>query len=194
MFFATALQKNSIKFYPLIQQLKILVNFVKKHNIMKSKKIGLFVITIISVFAFIYSCSPSSSKKSTQSDSTKTEKPIIVLDTFSTFPADIVGCSCYFSRDSVDFNHEKYIYMNDLADISYLKINGNLIKFKQTEHKQIDQDHSTSEATSDLFKLTIKVTRGKSVGYEVSSQTGTITVTDKSGKSITTEFYGVCGC
>lgn len=161
---------------------------------MKSKKTALYVFALLISLIYLSSCNSSTSNKSTQIDSAKTEKPAIVLDTFSTFPADIVGCSCYFSRDSVDFNHEKYIYMNDLADISYLKINGNLIKFKQTEHKQIDQDHSTSEATSDLFKLTIKITRGKSVGYEVSSQTGTITVTDKSGKSITTEFYGVCGC
>ena len=116
------------------------------------------------------------------------------IDTFSTFPAEIDGCSCYFSNDSTEFKQGKYIYMNDYAEISFMKINGILTKFKQTEFKKVSKSTIIAKFKSDNYEITIEVVDGKQSGEETTLKTGTIKVTDKNGKTVTKNFYGECGC
>ena len=118
----------------------------------------------------------------------------IRIDTFSTFPNEIVGCSCLFSNDSTEFEQGKYIYMNDYAEISFMKINGILTKFTQTKFKQKDKNTTVEKFISDKYDLTIEVKRGKQNGYESRLQSGTIKLNDKKGNTITISFYGECCC
>ena len=60
-------------------------------------------------------------------------KDVLTLENFSTFPPEIDGCSCYFSKDSTDFAKEQYIFANDFAETSFLKINGKFIKWLNKE-------------------------------------------------------------
>lgn len=116
------------------------------------------------------------------------------IDTFSISPAEIDGCSCYFSNNPEEFKKGEYIYMNDFAQISFLKINGVLTKFTQIEFKNIDSKTTEAKAVSGEFQLVIKVKRGEQSGEETQIQTGTIILTDKSGNRIEKTFYGDCGC
>lgn len=116
------------------------------------------------------------------------------IDTFSTFPPEIDGCSCYFSNNPLEFEEGKYIYANDFGDISFLKINGVLTKFKQTEFKKVSKSTIIAKFKSDSYEMTIEVVDGKQSGEETTLKTGTIKVTDKNGKTITKNFYGECGC
>ena len=115
------------------------------------------------------------------------------IDSFTTFPPEIDGCSCYFSNDSIEFKDKKYIYANDFAQTSFLKINGVMIKFKQTDFKK-NEKTTTAKYTCDNYEMTIEVKDGKQSGDETSLKSGRIKLTDKKGKTLTKTFYGECGC
>ena len=121
------------------------------------------------------------------------DQPILV-DTFSNFPPEIDGCSCYFSNDSTEFKKGQYIYMNDFAQTSFLKINGVLTKFIQTEFKKVNAQTTIAKAKSDKYEILIEVKDGIQNGEETSLKSGTIKVTDKKGKTTIKTFYGECGC
>lgn len=116
------------------------------------------------------------------------------IDTFSTFPPEIDGCSCYFSSDSIEFNKGVYIYMNDYAQTSFMKINGVLTKFIQTDFKKNDSFNIKAIYKSDKIEMTIESKDGKQNGDETWLKTGTIKLKQQNGKIISKSFYGECGC
>lgn len=116
------------------------------------------------------------------------------VDSFTEFPPEIDGCSCYFANDSIEFNAEKYIYMNDFAETSFVKINDTLIKFKQISHNQIDSLNTVAKYRSTNYNMILKVKDKWSNGYETYLNEGTIEITDKNGRTVTLKFYGECGC
>lgn len=160
---------------------------------MKSNFLVLKVLSCFT-FLFLFGCQLNSTKCPKSSNILKTKKQSISIDTFSTFPPEIDGCSCYFSKDSTDFINGAYIYMNDYNKISFLKINGVLTKFTQTNFKQITKSKSISKSASENYELTIEVRKAKQNGDETSLFEGTIKLKDKNGKIISSAFYGECGC
>ncbi len=84
--------------------------------------------------------------------------------------------------------------MNDYDKITFLKINGVLTKFTQTNFQQINKSKSISKSKSDNYELTVEVKNIKQNGYETSLIEGTIKLKDKNGKIISIAFYGECGC
>lgn len=145
--------------------------------------------------SFMFACGP---KKQTQNkpennDSTKIDIQLSI-DTFATFPDDISGCSCYFSNDSTEFRNGKYIFLNDYAEISYMKINGKLTKFSKTQNIESDKFLKVLKAKNDLYEVTVEIKEEKKNGYETRLNKGTIRITDKKGHSISKCFYGECGC
>jgi hypothetical protein len=116
------------------------------------------------------------------------------IDSFSEFPSEIDGCSCYFSNDSNEFKAGKYIYVNDFADISFLKINGEMVKFKQTKYSKKDSLTTEVQANEGEYELIIRILKGRETGDETQLQTGTLILKSKRGKKIVKSFYGECGC
>lgn len=156
-----------------------------------------FLPTILTAITltFLFACEQGNFNKNiTQADNATTDNQALSIDTFSTFPPEIDGCSCYFSNDSTEFNKREYIYMNDFAQTSFLKINGVLTKFTQTDFNEVNKTTTVAKAKSDKYEMTIEVIDGKQSGYETSLKSGTIKLTDKNGKTITKTFYGECGC
>jgi hypothetical protein len=144
---------------------------------------------------FLFACGQSNSYKSvSQTENIKSDDQALTIDTFSTFPPEIDGCSCYFSNDSTEFKKREYIYMNDYAQTSFLKVNGVLTKFTQTDFKEIDSLNIKAIYQSDSYEMTIESKDGIQNGDETWLKTGTIKLTDKNGKTITKTFYGECGC
>jgi hypothetical protein len=84
--------------------------------------------------------------------------------------------------------------MNDFAQTSFLKINGKLTKFTQTDFKIIDKNTTEAKAVSSDYELIVKVKKGRKSGYESQLNNGWIILTDKKGNKITKTFYGECGC
>jgi len=118
----------------------------------------------------------------------------LTIDTFTTFPSEIDGCSCYFSNNSKEFKKQVYIYVNDYGNISFLKINGKLTKFTQTDFKEIDDHTIEVKATSGDYEFMMTVKHLEQSENKTIFQSGVITLTDKKGRKITKSFYGECGC
>lgn len=149
---------------------------------------------LIIPIAFILSCEQNNSNK----NDTQVEKNIsaksFTIDTFSTFPPEVDGCSCYFSNNTTEFKQKQFIYMNDFAKTSFLKINGVLTKFTEISFKQINETTTVAKAKSEKFEMTIEVIDGIKNGDETWLKKGTIKLTDKNGTTIIKTFYGECGC
>lgn len=144
---------------------------------------------------FLFACEQNNSSKTvTQTDDKITDDNVLTIDTFSTFPPEIDGCSCYFSNDSIEFKKGAYIYMDDYAQTSFLKINGVLTKFTQTDFQEVDSLNAIAKYKADHYIMTIESQDGKQNGDETWLKTGTIKLTDQNGKTITKTFYGECGC
>lgn len=157
----------------------------------KSLPIFLSAVTLIFLLAFGQS---SFNKSISQTDNIKPEEEVFTIDTFSTFPPEIDGCSCYFSNDSLEFNKSEYIYLNDFAQTSFIKINGVLTKFTQTDIIEVSKTSTVAKAKSDKYEMTIEFSNDKQSGDETSLKSGAIKLTNKNGKTITKIFYGECGC
>lgn len=172
-----------------------MVNLTNNKTTMKFKnKILSRLLTVITL-TFLFACGQSNTNKNTtQTDSIIPDNQALTIDPFSTFPPEIDGCSCYFSTDSTEFKKGKYIYMNDYAQTSFLKINGIMTKFTQIDFKEIDSLNLIVKYKSDNYKMTIEAKDGIQNGDETWLKTGTIKLTDKNGKTATKTFYGECGC
>jgi catabolite regulation protein CreA len=159
----------------------------------KNKFLPTFLTAV--TLTFLFACGQNNSNKNiSQADNLTTDNQVLTIDTFSTFPPEIDGCSCYFSNDSTEFIKGEYIYMNDYAQTSFLKINGVLTKFAQTDFKEIDSLNVIAKYKSDKYQMTIESKDGIQNGDETWLKTGTIKLTDKNGKTIKKTFYGECGC
>ena len=115
----------------------------------------------------------------------------INLETFG-FPAEVNGCSCYFSKNKEDFDQEKYIYIDDYGNNAYLKIDGKTVKIKMKEG-DFDPDNFSKVIKNEEISVTIQ---GKKVNEleEVMMFEGTMTVENKKGEKTITPIYGECGC
>ncbi|MFP5042561.1 hypothetical protein [Parasediminibacterium sp. JCM 36343] len=118
----------------------------------------------------------------------------ITIDVFSTFPPEIDGCSCCFSNNAKEFKKKQYMYLNDFAQISFLKINGVLTKFMQTSYRKMNKTTTIAKAKSKNYELAIEIKTTMPSGEEASLCTGIIIITDKKGNKVVKEFYGECGC
>ena len=147
------------------------------------------------MMVFLFACGENNSIQNSQPANAKSpDEQALTIDTFSTFPREIDGCSCYFSNDSTEFNRHVYVYMNNYGKISFLKINGVLTKFTQSESKEVNETTTVTKAKSEDYEMTIEVVDGIQNGEETWLKTGTIKLTDKNGNTVTKTFYGECGC
>ena len=115
----------------------------------------------------------------------------IKLETFG-FPAEVSGCSCYFSKNKQDFQDEKYVYIDDYGNSAFLKIDGKMAKIKM-EEGDFDPDNFNKVIKNEDFTISIQ---GKKVNEleEVMMFEGTMTVENKNGEKTITPIYGECGC
>ena len=113
------------------------------------------------------------------------------LQTFG-FPPEIDGCSCYFSKNKVDFENEKYIYIDDYGKNAFIKMNNRLQKIS-IKDDDFDPENFQKEFKNE--ELSIKIS-GKKVKEleEVMMFEGSMEVTLKNGKKSTVPIYGECGC
>ena len=113
------------------------------------------------------------------------------LQTFG-FPPEIDGCSCYFSKNKVDFENEKYIYIDDYGKNAFIKMDNRLQKIS-IKDDDFDPENFQKEFKNE--ELSIKIS-GKKVKEleEVMMFEGSMEVTLKNGKKSTVPIYGECGC
>jgi hypothetical protein len=163
---------------------------------MEYRNKALWIILTTMALIFIFACGQQSTenKSTVQTPTLKHPERKMEIDTFSAFPPEIDGCYCNYAKDSIEFRRGEYIFMSDFAQIYFLTINGELTKFTQTNSIAIGEGEIFVEAKSDIYEMTIEEKEISQNGDESWLRTGTITLTDLNGKTISTSFYGECGC
>ncbi len=131
----------------------------------------------------------SCAKEKTQSQKSET----FTVNTFTDLPPEIDGCSCIFSEDSLSYAKEKYIYANDFAKTSFIKVNGKMIRLTETEHAN-QNSVTKSKSIGDGYEVEIKAKVFRTTDLEYNEMEGTMTIKSKKGKTLTKTIYGVCGC
>lgn len=119
----------------------------------------------------------------------------IIIGTFGEkqIPNEIEGCSSFFYLSERDKKLNKYLYVNDFAQTSFIKINNQLVKFT------LIKNYSVGKTDIYLYKngktqLKVEVKTKKDTGDENMVVTGTMTVQDQYGNKIALNFIGDSGC
>lgn len=127
-----------------------------------------------------------------QMDSMK-DLPEFTLTSFSDFPEEIEGCSCYFSMTKNAFGDQQYIYAGTSLDsIGYIKKQGDWVKLIQQPVQQL-HDSVMIQAQNDSIMLRIRAVKDSSA-YETIQYKGELKVTKFDQEVFSGEIYGECGC
>jgi len=118
----------------------------------------------------------------------------ITIDSFTDLPGEIDGCSCVFSEDSVSYAKGLYIYGNDFAETSFMKIDGKLVRLMETEHSKPDSLTTISKSEGAGYKVEISATIIHTTDLEYNEMKGSITIKSSRGQAVTKTIYGACGC
>jgi hypothetical protein len=118
------------------------------------------------------------------------EADSVNLETFSVIPNEIDGCGCSFYLSENDKKDNKYICVNDFANLAFVKLKGEMVKLELTEHKD---SSSIYLYKSKEYTLKIEVLKKEPSEYEASNIEGVITISSKEGIK-KQKFVGTCGC
>lgn len=154
-------------------------------------KQNLFMSFILGIL-FI-SCAGNGNKNNIQADKREVksiEADFVNFETFSVIPNEIDGCGCSFYLSEKDKKDNKYICVNDFANLAFVKLKGEMVKFELTEHKDSSNIYLYK---SKEYTLKIEVIKKESSEYEASNIEGVITISSKEGIK-KQKFIGICGC
>lgn len=138
--------------------------------------------------------SPAAENKNNtaQSNNGSQTETAISIETFTDFPPEVDGCSCYLSAGESDLKAGKYIYVDNREEFASMKINGTMTKFNRLEEKEVSKNHWVKKFENKNYELVVDITQSGSNGPF--PQKGTIKLTRKGGQTITKDVNGECGC
>lgn len=167
---------------------------MKCHHPMQKK--DFFLSIILTVFIFVLSaCQTENNMDKPLHDSDdKLKTSVYHIDTFSVFPPEIAGCSCYYAETEELFQKNHYILMSNADSIAYVKLNGQMIKLKLHSQKTLTKGFQTYTYENDSLIINIEAIDGKQNGDETWLKSGMINIRPRSGVETSTAFYGECGC
>jgi len=117
----------------------------------------------------------------------------VEFDSFSEFPKEIDGCSCYFSETPEDFKNGNYVFVDDFGmENAFMRLNGEEINFKLIDSK-FDDDVSINNYISEdyLLELSFKETGQIDETFQQEVQ---MKLAFPTGAFLTKTIYGECGC
>ncbi len=135
-------------------------------------------------------------------NSTKTAPSIkqsggLQLNTFTEaeVPKEIDGCNAALYRSMSERKSDKYIGVNDLGLLAYIKIGNKFERFVQIKYNSVGNKPVWLYQNKDKsIQMKIEVKTKKKTGDESSFITGVMTIETKDGKKIVIPFVGDSGC
>jgi hypothetical protein len=161
---------------------------------MKSFENSIKLCGLLLVLALVSCKRPANEQLQTETEVAKQDTTAFSLDSFTEFPSEVMGCSCYFGLDSASFAQGQYEFVSDFGETAFVSINGEMTKFTRISREEVDSVTTKSRYENLDFWLTIQLIDGRALDYEVSRMTGKMTLGNKSGKEISVDLFGVCGC
>lgn len=164
-------------------------------------KITLNILFSLSFILIGLLCSCGNKSQSEKAQTNKSEsKNVISIETVTYEEieedgVDLSGCSCTFSRNKEEYMQGKYVYLDDFGgSLAVMKINNKIVVFEVISDEDTDYDLTVTTGKSSEYKLHITKEFIDNTGHETHSFKGVIKLTDKEGKSIQQEYWGICGC
>ncbi len=117
----------------------------------------------------------------------------LTVQTFSDLPEAIDGCSCLISEHSTAFRNGEYVYADNLQDIGYIRIDGEMhqLALDQSAHDSDMELVTTGRNDAISFKLDLR--KSDQLDY-VGSYFGTLEITTNDGRKTKKTVFGECGC
>lgn len=117
------------------------------------------------------------------------------INSFVDLPEEIDGAACMFSVDKADYEKEKYIYVDDLDSICYIKMDGKFIRLELVEDNtpETSVDPYSKKFKNDDYQLSIEMTRADE-DDEIPFLEGYMLIKYKDEPEERKDLYGICGC
>ncbi len=133
-------------------------------------------------------------EQTTPTDSVEVSEETIAITTFEDLPLEFIDCTCVFAHHTDELKKGRYIYVSNFNETAYMIINGERVKFTQTFYEE-SEGKTTEKSDSELYTLTVETLQQESTGKgSLLHTSGSLTLTNKKGESMTWPFYGECGC
>lgn len=126
-----------------------------------------------------------------KNDASEIKNP--ALQSFSDLPEEIDGCSCLISENSTAFRKNEYIYVDNLQNLGFVQIDGEMIKLSLDEVENDSEMEIIAKGSNGEIDIKLDLRKSDKLDY-VGSYFGTLEVTPKNGKKITKSVFGECGC
>lgn len=150
---------------------------------------------VVVLFLALFSCKqPAQEQAQSETAASPDDLTAFSLDSFTEFPEEVRGCSCYFGLDSAAFAQGHYEFVSDFGETAFVSINGEMTKFARISHEEVDSVTTKSRYGHADFWLSVELKDGPALDYELSRKTGKLTLGNKNGKEIGVDLFGVCGC
>jgi hypothetical protein len=142
------------------------------------------------------------SKLPTETKSTEEVAPVenipsadgkITISTFTEFPPEIDGCSCYYSANESKFKSRIYLYADNLNNSAFVSINGTMTKFGLNKNDSLSPTKSRKTFSNEKYQVKIEVEQVGESG-ETWQQKGIMEIKSKTGDEMKIDIYGECGC
>ena len=124
------------------------------------------------------------------------QQTVLQLNTFTDkeVPKEIDGCTGYFYRNMNDRKLTKYIGINDLGLLAFIKIGNKIERFVQIKFTNVGKTSTWLYHNKDkTIQLIIEIKKSRKTGSESEFITGTITATSN-GKKTVIDFVGDKAC
>lgn len=122
----------------------------------------------------------------------------LLMESFTTLPAEIQGCGCYFSADEEQYKRNAYVFVAGYDSVAFITLDQKKVRLKMVSSTRNpatfgDYDHVEVYA-GDQYKVTVDIKYKKSSGEETWQNEGTITLETNDGQKKVQPFFGECGC
>ena len=160
----------------------------------KMKSTTLLLLTVILYFGCNYPPKSKSNETKMNLKKSISETNKLQIQVIADWPDEIDGCSCYSSKSKDEFEKEEFIYMDDYGDLAFMKINGQLERFKLTKSDTLTSSNDSRKTwTNENFEFIIETYQIGEID-ETWQHKGKLTFKSNEGEIIEKEIYGECGC
>jgi hypothetical protein len=117
------------------------------------------------------------------------------LNSFDEFPEEIDGPGCSFSVDENDYQDGRYLYVDDLDSLAFMKINGRLVRFELVEDKTPYpiENYYSKKFKNEAYDLFIELKKDHDYDEKVFLR-GYMLIKPNDGPEEKKDLYGLCGC
>jgi hypothetical protein len=164
---------------------------------MIENRLNSFIVFLLLLFiGACYSCGSEKHQESNESAQVQLRKEhSLSLDAITDLPAEIDGCSCYFSRNQKVLEKQEYIYVNDLAQTSFISVGKKLEKLALKTSSDSTAESKFYIYANEKFELKVEIDSVTDLAEELTGMGGNLVLKDlKTGQVSTFPFIGECGC